>query len=203
MELQRLRERSTLQATQWVVELCGWGPVAAAAHCMQHLQTHRPMRVVLAGIAGTYDAECLAIGQASWCSVVHLDGVGAGLGQRHRSAVELGWPPSLANLSDDHAIELTVPGSESDRAYGLLTVCSASGDPTEVAMRRERFPSALLEDMEGYAVAVACGISGVPLSILRGVSNVAGERDHTHWQIDAAMDSVAREIQAFLSGSFE
>ena len=54
-------------------------------------------------------------------------------------------------------------------------------------MRRERFPDAVAEDMEGFAVAVACTLAGVPLRVVRGISNLVGDRDPKHWRIPAAL----------------
>ena len=50
------------------------------------------------------------------------------------------------------------------------------------------------EDMEGFAVATACRLANVPLSIIRGISNVAGDRDHRRWEIDLAIDRLAQRL---------
>ena len=41
--------------------------------------------------------------------------------------------------------------------------------------------------MEGYAVALACRLDNLPLVIVRGVSNVVGDRLSANWQIREAM----------------
>ncbi len=73
----------------------------------------------------------------------------------------------------------------------LLTGCTASADATEANQRTRRYPDATAEDMEGFGVALACHLHGIPLTIIRGVSNTAGNRDHHQWQIPLAMKSVA------------
>ena len=45
--------------------------------------------------------------------------------------------------------------------------------------------------MEGFAVALACRLAGVPLLIVRGISNTAGDRDTIRWQIEAALAAAA------------
>ena len=78
----------------------------------------------------------------------------------------------------------------------LLTVCAASGSLGVAKHRQERHGSTVVaEDMEGFAVAMACEVAGIPLRIVRGISNVAGDRDSSNWQIDAALKSVAEAIQ--------
>ena len=46
--------------------------------------------------------------------------------------------------------------------------------------------------MEGFAVAFACRLRGVPVDIVRGISNTAGDRDKSHWQVTAALEAAGR-----------
>ena len=73
----------------------------------------------------------------------------------------------------------------------LLTCCAASANAQEAAARRDRFPEAVAEDMEGFGVAMACALAGVPLQIVRGISNEVGDRDHRNWQINTALTAAA------------
>jgi futalosine hydrolase len=41
--------------------------------------------------------------------------------------------------------------------------------------------------MEGFAVAFDCALAGVPISIVRGASNVVGDREPGRWRIPAAL----------------
>jgi futalosine hydrolase len=52
-------------------------------------------------------------------------------------------------------------------------------------------PAAVAEDMEGFAVALACRLAGVPLTIIRGISNTAGDRDHARWRVPEALAAAA------------
>ena len=45
--------------------------------------------------------------------------------------------------------------------------------------------------MEGFSVAVACQFAGIPLKVVRGISNIAGDRDKGRWRIKDAMDAAA------------
>ena len=64
----------------------------------------------------------------------------------------------------------------------LLSVAEAAGTRAEAETRAGRYPGALAEEMEGFAVAVAAALFGVPLRIVRGASNLAGDRDHAGWR---------------------
>ena len=167
------------------VEICGFGPVAAAARTSTLIAECQPQQIMLVGIAGAY-ADRLQIGMAYEFDRVRCVGVGIGGDQQHISAGEAGWmhyPPS--QIGD----ELTLATSRTDQPTSgcLLTVCAAAADSGEAANRIARHPDALAEDMEGFGVATAAAIAGEPLHIVRGISNTAGQREHSSWQIEPAM----------------
>ena len=54
-----------------------------------------------------------------------------------------------------------------------------------------RHPDVPVEEMEGWGVALACRRAGVPLMIVRAVSNAAGDRDPSHWDAEGAMEALA------------
>jgi futalosine hydrolase len=160
--------------------VCGFGLAAAgagAAHAIAVNLSAASDGVVLVGAAGTYDAERHPIGSAVVAGAVRCEGIGAGNGAAHRSGAELGF-------ADSDAIELG-EGAE------LLSVAAAAGSPSEAAGRHSRHPAAVGEEMEGYAVAVAAGLFGVGLTIVRGFSNIAGERDRTRWRMEDALRRAA------------
>ena len=178
------------------IELCGFGPVAAAARTAAFLAAHAPASVLLAGIAGRCD-ERLAVGSAYLFSAVACYGVGAGSGAAFEPAAALGWPQWPGDPPGDEAaigdvIACAAAPSPAPPAAGLLlTACAASADAVDVAARRRLCPAAVAEDMEGYGVALACRLAGVPLRVVRGISNTAGDRDKSRWQIIPALEAAA------------
>ncbi|MFM9057765.1 MAG: futalosine hydrolase [Planctomycetaceae bacterium] len=176
------------------LELCGFGPIAAAARTAALIASHAPDRVLLVGIAGRLGAA-LAIGAAYRFDRVACHGVGAGSGDAFVPASALGWPqwagdPATAGDAIGDVIDLPDSRSASALSGGLLlTACASSATLDEVASRRKLFPTAMAEDMEGFGVALACRLHGVPLAIVRGISNDAGDRDHARWQMTAALDA--------------
>jgi len=151
------------------VELCGFGPVAAAARTAELIARHAPARVLLVGIAGSYEPERLPLGSAASFREVAIEGIGSGFPH---------WP----GIEDRLAI---VPGGAP--AALLLTVCTACDSPAQAEARLQRFPGATAEDMEGFAVALACALARVPCTIVRGISNVVGQRDKRSWRIPEAL----------------
>lgn len=178
------------------LELCGFGPVAAAARTAALVAARAPDRVLLVGIAGRFDAR-LSIGAAYRFDGVASHGIGAGSGDAFVPAATLGWlqwagDPAPTDAAIGDVINLSRSRSASASSGGLLlTACAASATGGDVASRRKLFPAATAEDMEGFGVALACRLHGVPLGIVRGISNDAGDRDHGRWQMRAALDAAA------------
>jgi futalosine hydrolase len=159
---------------------CGFGLAAAGAGAAHAIATHRDDAgggVILAGAAGTYDPGRLAIGAALDAGAVRIDGIGAG-----------GAGPAALGFAESDVIALSGAGGE------LLSVAEAAATPADAAARSARHPAAVAEEMEGFAVAVAASLFGVPLRIVRGASNMAGDRDHASWRLADALAAVRARI---------
>lgn len=185
------------------MELCGFGLVAAAARSSQLIAQIRPDRVLLVGIAGTFSAA-LPIGTAATFDEVACDGIGIGSGAGHQTAGSLGWnhldaPQDAGDLggitiSDTITVGRCSGADDRQQSRQLLSVAAASGNREEAAWRLQRFPDAAAEDMEGFAVAAACRLADVPLTIVRGISNEVGDRNRQNWQINQALEAAADTV---------
>lgn len=174
------------------VEVCGFGMVAAAARAAFLLAQHKPKRVILAGIAGAYK-EQLSVGCAYLFSTVACYGIGSGTGEQFRTANELGWP-MMADANKDQ-LSLNLPAAMTELDAGLLlSVASAADGHHDSQLRLEKYPKAVAEDMEAFAVAFACRAVDVPLTVIRGISNRAGDRNKANWKIDEAMQAVSQLV---------
>ena len=176
------------------VKLCGFGPIASAAIASQLINDLRPSEIMLVGIAGSYDDE-LKVGSAYSFSSIACDGVGVGQGESFRTASQMGWSHWS---TDAETIGDEIQVNENGENRQLLTVCSASEGTVMVSDRRKRFPKASAEDMEAFSVAVACRLHGVPLHVVRGISNIAGDRDKANWRIKEAIVAAADLTSALL-----
>lgn len=197
LEMNVVRNQMTVSGDgdEFLFELCGFGPIAAAARTAALLARHKPDRVMLIGIAGSY-TERLPVGSAHRFGSTACDGVGVGAGRDFISAGELGWPQFNCDSTAPKVGDLLVL----DSAYvggipeaGLLvSCCSASANKDEARWRMSRFPNAVAEDMEGFSVALACSLASRPVQIVRGISNQVGNRDHGSWRIDDALSAAAK-----------
>ncbi len=185
------------------VELCGFGLVAAAARTSQLIEQQRPDRLILSGIAGTY-ADRLPVGSAALFDQVACFGIGAGSGAEHQTLGDMGWYHVGGRQTDVGLAEGVVAdvirtggtallSDESDivDVCQLLSVAAAADGEDDVAVRRARFPDADAEDMESFGVALACQLAQVPLLIVRGISNRAGDRELSGWQVRPALKAAA------------
>ena len=188
LELRRLEDQGGIPSGHAIVRVCGFGPVTAAARCAGMLEQLTPARVLLVGIAGAYDIDRDPLGSALEFSSVAIDGIGVGEGRELVPPPTLGFPQWPGSDSTP-AIAERLPLAAPEEAGLLLTTCAASATPAQVEARLERFPEARAEDMEGFGVASACRLAGVPLRIVRGMSNRVGDRDAKHWSLPRALAS--------------
>ena len=174
-------------------ELCGFGPVAAAARASALIARHAAAHVILTGIAGTFDPTALPVGTAAVFARVTMHGVGVGTGAAFIPAAAIGfphWPEAQQYdeaIPDELALDVPVPTA----AGQLLTCCVPAASPDEAGHRLDQFPDSVAEDMEGFAVALACRLAGVPLTIARGISNRVGDRRVDRWQVAKALDAAS------------
>jgi futalosine hydrolase len=168
------------------MHLCGFGPIAAAARTSQLIATFRPSNVTLMGIAGAL-SDRVTVGNAYEFSSVFCDGIGVGCGHDFQSAAMLGWPQVDGAGDGPPRIQDHIDNLVSHDTCQLLTVCSGSSSVAQANERRERYAIADAEDMEGFGVAMSCKLANVPLRIVRGISNVAGNRDKASWQVETAI----------------
>jgi futalosine hydrolase len=185
---------------------CGFGPIGAANMAQYLIQKHQPKRVILAGIAGAL-SDNLQCGHCYTFESVLMDGIGAHVDHAITSAEDLGFsqcynfvPPYESIVQGELFIQ---PCNQIANAQALLTVCAASGTPSMANDRRRHYPQATTEDMEGYGVAMACSLSRVPLTILRGISNQAGVRDKQQWRIKEAVEAVSHALRNWHAAAWE
>jgi futalosine hydrolase len=201
LERQRFDDQGALAPGLALAAVCGFGPVAAGARTAQLVSELRPSRVILVGIAGAYDLTTLPVGTAHVFGRVAIDGVGAGAGKDFLGPPALGFPQWPGSPQTTHApipdeLELDVPAVAPADASGglLLTTCAASGSKPHARERLERHASAIAEDMEAFAVALACALHGVPCTVVRGISNEVGDREAARWRIPAALAAARRTL---------
>lgn len=191
--------REEIGQTDCRLELCGFGIVVSGLRTSNLIAQYSPKQVLLIGIAGTLDSK-LSVGEAFQFDRVTCFGIGAGSGNDYLSANDMGWRqwPTEPVISDSILLRKSSYDEQTPYPATLLTCCSASASEQDVRLKLEKHPEIVAEDMEGFAVAVACRFAGVPLTIIRGISNRAGDRNKDNWRVSEAMLAVERKIRKVL-----
>jgi len=186
--------------------LCGFGLAAAGAgatHAAALLAAQGDVNgLCLVGIAGTYDRGRAPVGSAIVGTAATCWGIGIGEGTAHLGAAALGWRQAWGDVPlglECERLELTRPPIFRAVAGEILSVTAASASAEEAARRRAISTAALAEDMESFSVALAARLRGLPLTVVRGISNEAGNRDKASWRMPEALASARRLLAEILT----
>jgi futalosine hydrolase len=189
-----------------VVLVGGVGSAAAAAATAQAIErasaTASPYEAVIsAGIGGGFDGGVEVGGLVVGTKTIAAD-LGAASPDGFLSVDDLGF--GTAQLACDptlvSAVRAAVNGSVAEinaAATGaVLTVNTVTGTAAGTAQLRDRYPDAVAEAMEGYGVACAAALAGLPFVEVRAISNVVGPRDRASWRIPSALAALTAAFTA-------
>jgi len=174
------------------LEICGVGPVAAALRSAALLSALGPLPCLLVGVAGTRDPARAPVGSLVRATSLRNEAVGAGEGASFLPLGELGLdepdlPPDLIE-----APEALLAAELPDCLAGQVgMVATASASLEQAGARHGRYPEVLVEDMESHAVGLVASQAGAPLTVVRAVSNVAGDRDKARWDLSGSLRALA------------
>ena len=199
----------TIGAARVVVCTGGVGKINAAAATAVMIERFRPRLVINTGCAGAYPGNGLAIGNLVVVSeeVLADDGVTVEEGWRDLRFMNL---PSVTQGElccynilplSQHAVEkalLLADGCGFALKCGRsATVSTCSGTQRHAAELSQRW-SALIENMEGAAVAQICLRSGIECLEIRGISNLVEDRDLKRWDMPKAVEAAQRFVLQFI-----
>lgn len=187
----------------------GVGKVNAAAAAAVMIDRYQPQLVINTGCAGAYIGSGLAIGNLVVASeeVLADDGVVVADGWKDLRYMNL---PSVEQGGGSCYNTLPLSRHASEKAmqladyYGVFlkrgrfaTVSTCSGTRRYGDELFERW-NALIENMEGAAVAQVCLRCGVDCLEIRGISNMVEERDLKTWEIPRAVEAAQRFVLKYL-----
>ncbi|MFR9723766.1 futalosine hydrolase [Streptomyces sp. MS19] len=173
----------------------GAGPAAAAAATATALALAPGDYglVVSAGIAGGF-ADVVPVGGSVVASRVVAADLGSETDEGFADAAALGYgtvvhhpPAALARVVAETAGAVLAP---------VLTVSTVTGTAARAAELAARHPGAAAEAMEGFGVASAAVLHGLPFLEIRAVSNAVGPRDRAAWRVAEALAALTRTFTA-------
>ena len=200
--------------------VCGVGPVAPALSLALAIERARPdtfKGVLNMGIAGSYDLDAAPVGSVvlvDWESFPEYgvwpeydesiddapENFGAPRPLRFAKGV-LPAGPVYSRLALDAHNTLGKLGLNCHtplRVGGSATLSGVSGTRRR-ADRIQALTGALIENMEGFALALGAAALGLPFVEIRSVSNQVGIRPPHTWDIDAAVRALALTAQGMFA----
>ena len=187
----------------------GIGKVNAAAAAAVMIDRYQPQMVINTGCAGAYIGSGLSIGNLVVASeeVLADDGVAVAAGWKDLHYMNI---PSVeqGGLTCYNLLPLSRHASEKAMRladyYGVLlmrgrsaTVSTCSGNRERGAELSNRW-NAVIENMEGAAVAQVCLRCGIDCLEIRGISNMVEDRDLKKWNIPRAVESAQRFVLKYI-----
>ncbi|WP_274363930.1 futalosine hydrolase [Paenibacillus thermotolerans] len=174
------------------VSLAGVGPASAAARTAAKLASGAYGLVISVGIGGGFSGKADPGGLVVADAIIAAD-LGVETQEGFQSVDELGFGSS--RIEADQALAVKVAGALADAGLPVtvgpvLTVTTATGTAATAAELASRIPGAAGEAMEGYGVAIAAQLSGLPVLEIRAVSNRVGPRDRSAWRMKEAFEAI-------------
>jgi len=167
----------------------GVGPIASAANTARALAADQYGLVISAGIGGGFPGKA-EVGSLVVASEIVAADLGVETPEGFSSIDELGF--GATRISVESGLFRRVVGTL--QAAGLevctgpvLTVSTVTGTAESAARLAARVPGAVAEAMEGYGVALAALLYGIPTIEIRAVSNLVGPRNRAVWRVEEAL----------------
>lgn len=191
----------------------GIGVINAALSLGRALQRGDVAGVLNLGVAGSFDLTAHPLGSVRlvereiWPEYGLLSS-----GHCAADARSLGFALNGVNATDAAAIfdslDWDAPAGLARMGLGhgdltCATSLTVSGVTADVERARELFArfGAGLENMEGFALAYATRLSGLPFAELRALSNAVGSRPPKDWNLPGALTALGKATQHILAPS--
>lgn len=179
--------------------LVGVGIVSAGLELGRLLAGGGVSQVIMIGSAGALPGWGLEQGQLVVAQSETLAELGLTIGPGVSQAEALNLPGLRQTVAFDAT--LTAKLAEAVRptlTAPLLTVAGVSADGFQASFRSQRFGAAA-ENMEGFALALAGARFGLATAEVRAISNPAGDRDRSKWNLPLAAQNAQEAVWKYLT----
>lgn len=196
-----------LDGTAIVLVAGGMGKTNAAQALTALLETMDVRGAIGFGIGGAYPGGGLDVGSIALASAAVYGDEGVQAPGGWMSAEGIGiplWQAGDARTFNTFALDaarveraraaLAAAGYDA-RTGPFVTVSCCSGTAAVGAAMAARVPGALVEGMEGAALAHVAAIYGVPFLELRAISNLVEDRDLSRWRIRDAAEAAQQAVR--------
>jgi futalosine hydrolase len=161
----------------------GVGAVNAAYALTRHLDREAVNAIVVCGIGGAYPGSGLRVGDVVCAETECYGDLGADSPEGFLDMRALGFP--LVGAPEPLYNVLPMRIFPAARRARFVTVNTCTGSDEAAAKMVARTGGAV-ESMEGAAIAHVGALAGIPVGEIRGISNIAGNRDRGAWRVKEA-----------------
>ncbi|MBI5100119.1 MAG: futalosine hydrolase [Nitrospirae bacterium] len=177
-----------------------------AAHSATCLIENYPVKgLINIGVGGAYPGSGLKIGDIAIASKEIYGDEGVITSKGWESLKKIGIPlvshgkKKYFNefLLDNKLVKLITHHPSPITKGNFITVSATTGTRKRAIELEKRF-DAICENMEGAAIAQICTIYKIPMLEIRGISNIAGERDKRKWNLDIASQNCQKLVLKML-----
>jgi futalosine hydrolase len=179
----------------------GVGVVSAALSLADFSATIGADRIIMIGSGGALPGSELNVGDLAVASSEILSELGVYVDQGIGDAQSLALPGLSQEVPLDRRMADTLLDSATKHARvrlgSFLSVVGVSTDAGQAEARAQKFQP-LVENMEGYALAVAGQRLNIPGGEVRAISNIAGIRDKSAWDLPLANKHAQAAVLTFL-----
>src|SRR5208283_3872518 len=161
-----------------VICICGVGKTNAAHGTTLLLERFGPSHVYNAGVAGAYPGSGLSLGDVAVAENEFYGDEGIVTETGFHTIDTIGMPLVFIGGSYYYnQFPLVVPEifRDSESRGNFVTVSACTGTRTGAMEMESRF-NAICENMEGAAIAHVCTLNNIPVTEVRGISNIVGNR---------------------------
>lgn len=184
----------------------GIGKVNAAHSATCIAENFPVIKIINLGVGGAYPGSGLKTGDVAIASNEISGDEGVVDSKGWSSLRKIGIPLVEADgIKYFNEFPLMVPSvfnnkslSQEKREYKIkagnfVTVSACTGTQKRARELEKRF-DALCENMEGAAIAHVCTIYMIPMVEIRGISNIAGIRDKSEWNLKLASENCQKTV---------
>jgi futalosine hydrolase len=177
----------------------GVGVVNAAHAVTMAIVQKRPEAIIVCGIGGAYPSSGLAVGDVVCAEAEIYGDLGAQSPDGFLDMRALGFPV-VAGPGTTLFNELPMQLFPAGRRVRFVTVSTCTGT-AGIARELETRTGGGVENMEGAAIAHVAHLHGIPVGELRGISNIATDRDKSKWQIKDAAEAAQRALLTWFAAT--
>jgi futalosine hydrolase len=174
----------------------GVGAVNAAYSLTRFLDREQVKAIVVCGIAGAYPGAGIPVASVVCAESECYGDLGADSPDGFLDMEALGFPLVLAPVRLYNLLPMQI--FPVGRRARFVTMNTCTGSDVDARAIQARTGGAV-ESMEGAAIAHVAALAGIPAGEIRGISNLAGNRDRGSWRVREAAAAAQEALLAWIT----